>query len=369
MKVESSIKESYSTTTTEPLTKTADIIEAICEWNEISLDDFKYIVWPYSRVWKTDEWVEIYSSVWQIINPVLKYVRIVYEDRDVVFEKGNDKFFWKIKIEEGTSTKYQLWDKIIDVPFRIRAVNEDTGEWITIFPKKSDILQRRMKNMYIVNTGWAERQRIEKEIMAKMIELAQIKGGNEIISTQSVVEELQKTLEKRGIKMEMNGWILLHFWWRYVRDTAWNDGEYFAPPIKINIDFDSRFVKCQWYSSHWFGTPNSWWNPCWWNLKNDIYNHLNNCDLKELVNLIVNWAYGYNSNDTGISHDWRHPLAKLRDYIGYAYERKEDAKWQEWIKENLEQIKADLNIDDWLDGTETIKEFLSTFENKNEASK
>lgn len=367
MKVESSIKESYSTTTTEPLTKTADIVEAICEWHWIDINKFNDIVWPYRTIGKDNEWNDICIQVDVVINPIGKYLMNVFDGKEVVFEKWNDKFFGRLEVR-AEQTKYQLWDKVIDIPFRIRAKNEDTGESMVIFPKTDDIIQRRMKGLYVVNTGWAERQKIEKEIMAKMIELAQIKGGNEIISTQSVVEELQKTLEKRGIKMEMNGWILLHFWWRYVRDTAWNDGEYFAPPIKINIDFDSRFVKCQWYSSHWFGTPNSWWNPCWWNLKNDIYNHLNNCDLKELVNLIVNWAYGYNSNDTWMSHDWRHPLAKLRDYIWYAYERKDDAKWQEWIKENLEQIKADLNIDDWLDGSETIKEFLSTFENKNEAS-
>jgi hypothetical protein len=72
--------------------------------------------------------------------------------------------------------RYQLGDSIIEIPFEIKAVNEDTGEGITIFPKTSDILQSRMKGLYVVNTGWAERQRIEKEIMAKLIELAMVKG-------------------------------------------------------------------------------------------------------------------------------------------------------------------------------------------------
>ena len=72
--------------------------------------------------------------------------------------------------------RYQLGDSIIEIPFEIKAVNEDTGEGITIFPKVSDILQSRMKGLYVVNTGWAERQRIEKEIMAKFIELAMVKG-------------------------------------------------------------------------------------------------------------------------------------------------------------------------------------------------
>jgi hypothetical protein len=30
--------------------------------------------------------------------------------------------------------------------------------------------------MYVINTGWADRQRIEKEIMAKLIELAMVRG-------------------------------------------------------------------------------------------------------------------------------------------------------------------------------------------------
>jgi hypothetical protein len=33
-----------------------------------------------------------------------------------------------------------------------------------------------MRKLYVVNTGWAERQRIEKEIMAKLIELSQVRG-------------------------------------------------------------------------------------------------------------------------------------------------------------------------------------------------
>jgi hypothetical protein len=33
-----------------------------------------------------------------------------------------------------------------------------------------------MRNLYVVSSGWGERQRIEKEIMAKLIELSQIRG-------------------------------------------------------------------------------------------------------------------------------------------------------------------------------------------------
>ena len=367
MKVESSIKESYSTTNVEPVKSTEEIIKAICEWNEISLDDFKHIVWPYSRIWKTDNWVDIYSSVWQIIDPVMKYVRSVYEDRDVVFEKGNDKFFWKIKIEDWTPTKYQLGDKVVDVPFRIRAVNEDTGDWITIFPKKSDILQRRMKNMYVVNTGWAERQRIEKEIMAKFIELAKVKGWNEIISTQDTLEKLKAKLKRSNIDLDLWNPIVLTLPRRTIRDVAGEDDDYIAPPIQVSIDFDRGEVKSKGYSSHWFGTPSSWGNPCWWNFSNDIYHKVNDCDLQELVNLIITWGYWYNSSDTWMSHEDRHPLAKLRSYLWWAMDNSRPDIEDE-IKKHIEQIKHDVELDGRLEDNLSIKEYLSRIESRDETS-
>ena len=55
-------------------------------------------------------------------------------------------------------------------------MNEDTEEGMIIFPKKQDIVQPRMKCLYVINTGWAERQRIEKEIIAKLIDLAMVRG-------------------------------------------------------------------------------------------------------------------------------------------------------------------------------------------------
>jgi hypothetical protein len=43
MKVESSIKENCISTTVEPITDTNEIIQAICEWNGITLSDFKNV--------------------------------------------------------------------------------------------------------------------------------------------------------------------------------------------------------------------------------------------------------------------------------------------------------------------------------------
>jgi hypothetical protein len=85
--------------------------------------------------------------------------------------------------------------------------------------------------------------------------------------------------------------------------------------------------------------------------------------LKALINLIVSWAYGYNSNDTGRYHEWRHPLAKLRDYIWWLKDYRDTNPDEiEKLKEHLEEVKADLNIDDWLESNWSIKEFLSSLE-------
>lgn len=371
MKVESSIKENLISSTTQPLTKMDDIIDAICEWNGITLAQFKEKIGTFSKIGTDMNGQDIYTDDMQnIINPIGKYLVHEYQWRTVVFEKWNDKFFWKLKCSSSGNTRYQLGEKIIEIPFTIRAENEDTGEWITIFPKASDIIQSRMQSLYVVNTGWAERQRIEKEIMAKLIELAQVRGWNEIISTQNSLNELKETLKKRGIDLELGENVVLKFPRRTIIDTARGDDDYIAPPMQVSIDFTNRMVRSKWYSCHWFGTPSSWWNPCWWNRDNEIRQCLQDCDLKWLINLIISWAYGYNSQDTGRSHDWRHPLWKLKDYIWYIYEHRNelDAEAIEWIKKNYAQIKHDLNIDEWLEGTSGIKEFLSNFEGENETS-
>ena len=365
MKVESSIKENYSSTTVEPITNTEQIIPIICEWNGISVADFKRIVWDYRIAWTYTDWTPIFMIGSSVIDPIGMYLMAVYNEKDVVFEKWDDKFFWTLRVR-SEQTKYALGDKVIDIPFRIRAENDDTGEKIVIFPKASDIVQKRMRGLYVVNPGWAERQRIEKEIMAKLIELAQVKGWNEIISTQNVIEDLQKTLKKSGIELKLsNECILLTFPRRKVRDVAWNDREYRAPPIEVNIDFVNRVVQSRGYSSHWFGTPSSWWNPCWWNRDTDIYNHLQNCEIKELINLIISWAYGYNSRDTWLSHDGRHPLGKLREYLWYIYDHRESEETKtkiEELKEHLTEIKEDLNVDFWLEWASGIRDFISSLE-------
>lgn len=375
MKVESTIKENCVNTTTEPLKNTEEIINAICEWNGITLDNFRHIVWDYTKIGIDNYWNPIYTQDRDIINPIGAYLVNVYDWKQVVFEKGNDKFFWTIRVRCDNNVRYLLWEKVIEIPYKIKAVNEDTDESITIFPKTSDIIQGWMKSLYVVNTGRAERQRLEKEIMAKLIELSQVKGWNEIISTQNMVEELKETLKKRGVILELTqNWLVsLKFGRRMLRDTAGDDWEYIASPIIVNIDFDSRSVTCNWYSPHWFGTPNSWGNPCRWNWDSDIRNCLRDCDFKGLVNLIISWAYGYNSNDTGISHEWRHPVAKLRDYIWRVYDNRNNPDVItpdiiKNIKENLEWIKHDLNLDDWLDGCSSVREFLSSLEANNETS-
>lgn len=371
MKVESSIKENYASTPIKPITDTEECIKAICEWNNISLEQFKEKVCNYSLLWKDINGNDIYLSGDRVINPIGEYLNNVYADRGVVFEKWNDKFFWTLKVRKET-TRYMLWDKVIEIPFRIRAENEDTEEWITIFPKLSDFLQTRMRGLYVVNTGWAERQKLEKEIMAKLIELAQVKGWNEIIGTQNLIEELQANLKKSGIELELsNELLLLKFPRRKIRDTAWADREYIAPPIQVSIDFLAKVVRCKGYSPHGFWTPSSWWNPCWWNWETEIYNCLRDSSIKELINLVVSWAYGYNSNDTWLYHEWRHPLAKLRDYIWYAYEHKQNEEIKteiEWMKKCLWDVKSDLEVDEYLEGCNDIKDFISSLEANNETS-
>jgi len=371
MKVENSIKENYSSTTVEPITDIDKVIEAICEWNGISLGQFKDATWDYVKAWVDNNWQPLYLQGSSIINPIGVYLMQVYDGKDVVFEKWNDKFFWTLRVR-AEDTKYMLGEKVIDIPFRIRAVNEDTQESIIIFPKTSDIVQKWMRGLYVVAPWWSERQKVEKEIMSKLIELAMIKGWNEIISTQNIIEELQTNLKKSGIELNLcNELMHLDIPRRELRDTAWADGEYIAPPIQIEIDFMNRNVKCKGYSPHWFGTPNSWWNPCWWNYDNEVYNCLQNCSIKELINLIISWAYGYNSNDTWTGYDWRHPVAKLRDYVWYLNDNKDrtDVKTEiEKMKWYLEQVKRDLNLDDWLEWCHTIKDFISSLEWNNETA-
>ena len=371
MRVESSIKENYSSTTTEPITDVDECIKAICEWNNISLERFKEITWDYVKAWVDNNWQPLYLQGGCIINPIGVYLTKVYNWKDIVFEKWDDKFFGTLQVR-GEDTKYMLGDKVIDIPFRIKAINEDTQESITIFPKASDIVQKRMRGLYVVAPWWSERQRIEKEIMAKLIELAQVKGWNEIIGTQNVIEELQATLKKSWIELELyNELLLLHFPRRKIRDTAGEDNEYIAPPIEIEIDFMNRNVKCKWYSPHGFWTPNSWWNPCWWNWDNDIHNCLQNCSIKELINLIISWANGYNSRDTWTWHNWRHPIAKLRDYMWYLNDNKNNSETKieiEKMKWHLQEIKQALEIDDWLSGCNDIRDFISSLEWNNETA-
>ena len=365
MKVESSIKENYSSTTVKPITDTEEVIKAICEWNGISLDDFKNKVGWYILAWKDVNGENIYVKADTIINPIGVYLLTVYDGKSVVFEKWNDKFFWTLRVRSET-TRYMLGETVIEIPFRIRAENEDTGEKIIIFPKTSDIVQTRMRGLYVVSPGRAERQKLEKEIMAKLIELAQVRGWNEIISTQNIIEDLQAQLKKSWIELELlDDLIYLNFPWRKIRDTAGRDGEYIAPPIKVEIDFMNRWIKCKGYSPHGFGTPWSRWNPCWWNRDTDIRHHLQDCDIKGLINLVVSWGYGYNSNDTWTEHEWRHPLAKLRDYIWYASDNRSRDEVKTEIKEmvkHIKDVKHDLDIDEWLAGCETIRDFISSLE-------
>ena len=373
MKVESSIKETTINTTTPPTKDMNEIIDIICKWNGITKSRFSEIVWPYNHIGTDTNWNAIFTQNGVLVNPIGIYLKNTYDWKDIVFEKWNDKFFWRLRVRSSWAMRYQLGESIIEIPFEIKAINEDTEESMIIFPKTSDILQSRMKPLYVVNTGWAERQRIEKEIMAKMIELAMVKGWNEIISTQNTIEELKTNLKKKGIDFRLeNEFIFLDFPWRKVRDTAGEDNEYIAPPIEIKIDFNNRSIGCKGYSSHGFWTPTSYWNPCWWNRDNDVHKCLRECSTKELINLMISRAYGYNSNDTGRSHDWRHPLGKLQDYIWWVYERRNESNDEikqaiEWIKENIADIKADLTIDGWLENSST-KDFISSLEANNETS-
>lgn len=373
MKVESSIKETTINTTTPPKKDMNEIIDIICEWNGITKSRFSEIVWPYNHIGTDTNWNAIFTQNGVLVNPIGIYLKNTYDWKDIVFEKWNDKFFWRLRVRSASWMRYQLGDSIIEIPFEIKAINEDTEESIILFPKTSDILQSRMKPLYVVNTGWAERQRIEKEIMAKMIELAMVKGWNEIISTQNMIEELKTNLKKRGIDFRLeNDFIFLNIPWRKVRDTAGEDSEYIAPPIEIKIDFNNKEIGCKGYSSHGFWTPTSYWNPCWWNRDNDVHKCLRECSTKELINLMISRAYGYNSADTWRSHDWRHPLGKLQDYIWWVYERRSESNDDikqaiEWIKEHITEIKADLNIDDWLENS-SVKDFISSLEANNETS-
>lgn len=373
MKVESSIKETTINTTTPPKKDMNEIIDIICQWNGITKNRFSEIVWPYNHIGTDINWDALFTQNGVLVNPIGIYLKSTYDWKDIVFEKWNDKFFWRLRVRSASWMRYQLGESIIEIPFEIKAINEDTEESIIIFPKTSDILQSRMKPLYVVNTGWAERQRIEKEIMAKMIELAMVKGWNEIISTQNMIEELQQTLKKRGIDFRLeNEFIFLNMPRRKVRDTAGQDSEYMAPPIEIRIDFNNRSIGCKGYSSHGFWTPTSYWNPCWWNWDNDVHKCLRECSTKELINLMISRAYGYNSNDTGREHDWRHPLGKLRDYIWWVYERRNEDNDEikqaiQWMKENIAEIKADLNIDSRLENSST-KDFISSLEADNETS-
>ena len=373
MKVESSIKETTINTTTPPTKDMNEIIDIICKWNGITKSRFSEIVWPYNHIGTDINWDAIFTQNGVLVNPIGIYLKNTYDWKDIVFEKWNDKFFWRLRVRSASWMRYQLWESIIEIPFEIKAINEDTEESIILFPKTSDILQSRMKPLYVVNTGWAERQRIEKEIMAKMIELAMVKGWNEIISTQNTIEELKTNLKKKGIDFRLeNEFIFLDFPRRKIRDTAGQDSEYMAPPIEIRIDFNNRSIGCKGYSSHGFGTPTSYWNPCWWNRDNDVHKCLRECSTKELINLMISRAYGYNSADTWRSHDWRHPLGKLQDYIWWVYERRNESNDEikqaiEWIKEHITEIKADLNIDGWLENSST-KDFISSLEANNETS-
>lgn len=371
MKVESSIKENYTSTTTEPITDIWEIIKVICKWNNITLDEFKTKVGIFNKIWQDDKWQPLYEYDWRLINPIWVYLMNVYDWKDIVFEKDNNKFFWTLRVR-AEQTKYMLGEFVIDIPYRIRAENEDTWEKIIIFPKESDILQRRMKGFYVVSPGWAERQKLEKEIMAKLIDLAKVNSWNEIIWTQNTLEEMKASLKKMWIELSIcNELLYLDFPRRKIRDTAGADSEYIAPPIKMEIDFMNRNIKSKGYSSHWFGTPSSWWNPCWWNRDNEIHQCLQNCSIKELVNLIISWANGYNSRDVWLWHNGRHPLAKLRDYMWYLDDNKdrEETKLEiEKAKEHLEEIKQALEIDDWLNGCGEIKNFISSLEWKNETA-
>ena len=373
MKVESSIKETTINTTTPPIKDMNEIIDIICKWNGITKSRFSEIVWPYNHIGTDINWDAIFTQNNVLVNPIGIYLKSTYDWKDIVFEKWNDKFFWKLRVRSASWMRYQLGESIIEIPFEIKAINEDTEESMIIFPKTSDILQSRMKPLYVVNTGWAERQRIEKEIMAKMIELAMVKGWNEIISTQNMIEELKTNLKKKGIDFRLeNEFIFLNFPRRRIRDTAGVDSEYMAPPIEIRIDFNNRSIGCKGYSSHGFWTPTTYWNPCWWNRDNDVHKCLRECSTKELINLMISRAYGYNSADTWRSHDWRHPLGKLQDYIWWVYERRNESNDEikqaiEWMKENITDIKADLTIDGWLENSST-KDFISSLEANNETS-
>lgn len=66
-----------------------------------------------------------------------------------------------------------------------------------------------------------------------------------------MIEDLQASLKKRGIGLQLSdGVILLDIPRRMLRDAAQKDGEYIAPPIQIKIDFSAGDVYCKGYSPH-----------------------------------------------------------------------------------------------------------------------
>ena len=88
---------------------------------------------------------------------------------------------------------------------------------------------------------------------------------------------------------------------------------------------------------------------------------------------MISRAYGYNSNDTGREHNCRHPLAKLRDYIWWVSNNRDDTsdEWKairQWITDNYADIFKDLEIDTWLEGSET-RDFISGLRAKDETSR
>lgn len=332
MQTTSSITNNSWKTTTQPLTKFSDIVEAICEWDWILESDFFDIVWCPIMIGEDKFWNPIYRIRDRICKPIFEYLVKTFDWQEVVFEKWAEKFFWKMRVETSECTyNYELWDKSVSLNVKIMAENE-SGVSMFILPKKSDIIKPRIKAMYIVNTWWAERQRVEKEIMAKLVELSMIRGWNEIIQTQNVLEDFAEQLKKRNIILTVWSKIKIDIPWRMVRDTSWEDEDYPAPPISLEIDFDLKTIKCLWYSSHWFGSMTSWWNPCWWNWDDDIHDLLRDCDIKWLINMLIQWSYWYNYRDTG--DDSRHPRYKLDDYLSwYSW------NWESMWEENKKQMK------------------------------
>lgn len=339
MQRENSIKETVSNVAEEPITDYKKVLEIIAEWNGISFADLLSKSGNPSIIGTDSKWIPIFAREWYIIDPLREYLRATYDWKEIVFEKWDEKYFGTMHIAYGVDYSYQLWDKCITIPYRLYAKNEDWTS-MTIFPKSSDILQPRMKGLYIVNTWRAERQRLEKEIMSKLVELAMVRWWNEILSSQDGLAWIKASLAKRWIEVVLDaGYIFLNIPWRMIRDTAGEDGDYPAPPITLKINFENKHITCLWYSSHWFGSPTERWNPCWWNADRNVSSLLRDCDLQWLVNLLVQRAYWYNSRDTWTSQDWRHPVWKLRQYLNHYSDRDIPEKEQQWLKDMVDEIK------------------------------